>query len=48
MVALRNGSKCSHTTVYATLFHLSRHSSLSDGGPFRAPDDGKLGIYDLP
>jgi hypothetical protein len=28
-------------------FRLSRHSSLSDGGPPRAPDD-KLGIYDLP
>ena len=47
MAVLRVGSKCSHTPVYAALSHLSRHSSLSDGGPPRAPD-GKLGIYDLP
>jgi len=46
MAALRNGSKCSCTTVYAPLFRLSRHGSLSDGGPLRAPDD-KLGIYGL-
>jgi len=47
MATLRVGSKCSHTAVYAALFRLSRHSSLSDGGPFRAPG-GKLEIYDLP
>jgi len=46
MAVLRVGSKCSHTTVYAVLFRLSRHSFPSDGGPPRAPD-GKLGIYDL-
>ena len=32
MDVLSADSKCSHTTLCAALFHLSRHSFLSDGG----------------